>query len=95
MGIKKAFTFSQMDANAQMIIALTKQNLELREEVESLKLQLASSPTKGKKTKKDIDPNKPKNPRHIETGKRLALWNTNRKLCRSAFQAWVTLVKSE
>ena len=84
-----------MDSNAQMIIALTKQNLELREELETLKSQLAAvQPTKAKKTK-TVDPDKPKNPKHIETGKRLAIWNSNRKLCRDAFQAWVKLVKTD
>jgi hypothetical protein len=85
-----------MDASQQLILVLTQQNLKLLEEVAELKAQLAktnvSAPSsKAKKTTKKAsatDPEKPKNPAHVETGKRLALWNANKKSTKQAFAAW-------
>jgi hypothetical protein len=88
-----------MDSTAaQTILALTQQNLKLMEELASVRAELTKYQTaqvvqiapesKAKKTKKEVDPNKPKNPARVETGKRVALWNANRKSMRLAFDAW-------
>jgi hypothetical protein len=85
---------------AQTILALTQQNLKLMEELASVRAELTKYQTaqvvelapgsKAKKTtvKKEVDPNKPKNPARVETGKRVALWNANRKSMRTAFDEW-------
>ena len=80
----------------QLILVLTQQNMMLMQEVASLKSQLSNLTTGivpetlkiTKKTKSPVDPNKPKHPSHIETGKKLAIWNTNRKLVRDALRTW-------
>jgi hypothetical protein len=96
-----------MDATAaQTILALTQQNLKLMDELASVRSELAkyqnaqvvqlTTESKNKKiTKKTADPNKPKNPAHVETGKRVALWNANRKSMRVAFDQWKQSLSKE
>ena len=97
-----------MDATAaQTILALTQQNLKLMDELASVRSELAkyqnaqvvqlTTESKSKKatTKKTVDPNKPKNPAHVETGKRVALWNANRKSMRVAFDQWKLSMTNE
>ena len=94
-----------MDANvsAQLVLVLTQQNLKLMEEVASLKEELAkfqaTKETKPKKSsKKSTDEpkeSKPKNPSHVETGKRLVIWNANRKTMREAFVQWKSYKTTE
>ena len=98
-----------MDATAaQTILALTQQNLKLMDELSAVRAELAkyqnaqvvqiAPASKAKKTtpKKEVDPNKPKNPARVETGKRVALWNANRKSMRLAFDEWKqSLTKEE
>ena len=81
---------SNTDDLLKLLIA---QNLQLTQQVAELKAELAkkqeSEPIAPKKTKKaPADHNKPKNPAHVETGKRLAEWNARRKLVKEAFQTW-------
>jgi len=99
-----------MDTN-QIILALTQQNIKLMDEIFQLKEELAKAKatqvepiapvlpkTKATRKSKTVDPDsppKPKNPAHVETGKRLALWNANRKLIRESFKLWANNVKSE
>jgi hypothetical protein len=79
-----------MSTNDDLIKLLVAQNLQLTKEVAELKEQLAKSqeiaPKKSKKA--PADPNKPKNPAHVETGKKLVEWNARRKLVKEAFQTW-------
>ena len=81
-----------MDSSAQIILALSQQNIKLMEEIASLKAELAkvqinSAPKTKKNTKKQVDesiPPKPKNPARVENGKKLAAWNAARKAAYKA-----------
>jgi len=78
-----------MNANDDLIKLLVAQNLQLTQQVAELKEQLAKcAEIAPKKTKKEVDPNKPKNPARVATGKKLAEWNAKRKLVKEAFQTW-------
>ena len=79
-----------MSSNDDLIKLLVAQNLQLTQQVAELKEQLANSQQIApKKTKKaPADPNKPKHPSHVESGKRLVEWNARRKLVKEAFQTW-------
>jgi hypothetical protein len=83
-----------MDANTQTILALAQQNARLMQEVADLKAELAkyqsapasSKPKTVRKSKKtETEAVKTKNPAHVETGKRLALWNAALKKIREEF----------
>jgi hypothetical protein len=84
-----------MDPKDQIILALSQQNMRLSDEVMALRAELAkfqtapvATPIAPKKTKKVVDPNHVKSPARVETGKRLALWNSNRKSMKQAFDQW-------
>jgi len=84
-----------MDSSAQIILALSQQNIKLMEEIASLKAELAKVqitepvPKTKKNTKKQVDesiPPKPKNPARVENGKKLAAWNAARKAIIEEFK---------
>ena len=79
--------------STQIIIALSQQNLKLMEEVAFLKAELAKHQieivpvSKGKRqnlkkvivSEENCVPVKPKHPSHIETGRKLVLFNKTKK----------------
>ena len=90
-----------MDTKDQLILALSQNNIRLSDEIAALKAELAKYQQTNKveevvkaktvRKKKVVDPDAPekvKNPVRIETGKKLALWNANRKCMKQAFSVW-------